>query len=73
MSRDKKFSTTVYLEPGQHTALMELSKKNDVPMAVMIRRGVKLAIDYYEEREELIEEGTDAPAEDPPMEDQNDG
>ena len=54
---DRKVSTTIYLTREQDEALEQLSRATDIPKAVMIRRGVDLALDWYANREELIEKG----------------
>ena len=53
----RRYSTTVYLDPDQHKALKRLSEKTDVPIAAIVRRGVDLALAWFEEREELLEKG----------------
>lgn len=40
-------STTVYLEPEQLAQLHEISEATEVPMAALIRRGVKLILERY--------------------------
>jgi Ribbon-helix-helix domain len=50
MSR-RKDQTTVYLTPEQHEALIEISRRTRVPMAVMIRRGVDLALAEWAKEE----------------------
>ena len=40
----RKIKTNVYLSPKQMAALKRISKKTDVPMAVLIRRGVDLLL-----------------------------
>lgn len=40
----RKIKTNVYLSPQQIDALKRISKKTDVPMAVLIRRGVDLLL-----------------------------
>lgn len=52
-----KTQSTVYLDEEQRERLRELSKKNWIPMAAMIRKGVDLAIDYFEELEEMKRDG----------------
>lgn len=52
-----KVSTTVYLGADQAEALADIQRKTGIPRSVMIRRGVDLAIDWYEqwleEREDM--------------------
>lgn len=46
MSR-KKVSTTMYLEAAQMEALQDLSRRTMVPMSVIVRSGVDLAIEHW--------------------------
>ena len=51
----KRKTTSVYIDDDQLKTLRALSKELEVTMAAMIRRGIDLAIDWYEERKELLE------------------
>lgn len=64
MTDDKRFdplrtgnlkSTTVYLQRDQWRELKKLSEKLEISMAVMIRRGIDVSIEYYKEKLELFE------------------
>lgn len=50
-------STTVYLSDDQHEVLKKISRDTGVPMAAMVRKGIDLAIAYFETRAEALEIG----------------
>jgi predicted transcriptional regulator len=56
----RKVSTTVYLDDDQYRALVILSRKTSIPQAVIVRKGVDLALAWFEEREALLEKGLKA-------------
>jgi predicted transcriptional regulator len=56
---------TINIDADQKRALHKLSEKSGVPMSVMLRKGVDLALAWYEEREELIEKGLRAEEREP--------
>lgn len=57
MSGVRKVQKVVYIDEDQLQALHAIKKKTLVPMNVVVRHGIDLAIKWYEEREEALERG----------------
>lgn len=55
-TQERKVTMSIDVEPDQREDLRRLSKDSGVPMNVMIRKGIDMAIAYYEERESLLTE-----------------
>ena len=52
-------STTVYMEDDQHASLVRITKATGIPMAVIIRRGIDMALAEQEMKLEAVDEYLD--------------
>jgi DNA replication protein DnaD len=55
MRQSRKERVAFWVDCETAAQFRELSEKTNVPMSRMFAKGLQMAIDYYQEREELIQ------------------